>query len=67
MDAKPFWQSKTIWFAVIYAIAAWAPPLLTAVGYADWQPPDALVEWVSLVTPLIIAGLRWFTDRPITT
>ena len=65
MIPKPWQNSKTIWFAIAYAVIAWGPAVLAAVGFGDWTPPAALVEWVNLLLPVIVAALRKLTTQPI--
>ena len=65
MNPKPWYESKTILFAIVYAVIAWGPAVLAVTGYGEWTPPAALVEWVNLLLPVIVAALRKVTTRPI--
>lgn len=56
MKTKKFWQSKTIWFAVLTAIVG----ILTAIGT---QYPD--MGWTITLVGFINVFLRLNTDKGI--
>lgn len=56
---KKWYQSKTLWFAVLWAIVQ----IAGIFGYADYAPGDSLVYYVNLGVSVIVAVLRAFTKE----
>jgi len=55
MDAKPFYQSKTIWGAIIMVLTLAVPPVLNAMGMADWAEAVKTQDWLKLVQLAAVA------------
>jgi len=59
---KPWYQSKTVWFNVLYAIVA----LAGFLGYGDFTPDPNVVTGAALLGAIVNFVLRvWFTDTGI--
>ena len=65
MDGKSWYASKTIWYAVLYAVIVWGAAWLGGTDFADYAPSDNLVQLVALLTPVVMVTLRWVTKRAI--
>jgi len=55
MDAKPFYQSKTIWGAIIMVLTLAVPPVLNAMGMHDWAEAVKTHDWIKLVQLAAVA------------
>ena len=60
-DMKKWYQSKTLWFSIVFIITAVAG----LFGYGDWTPDTQLVEYVQLGMGVLMALLRLFTEQGI--
>ena len=59
---KPFYRSKTFWFGTLFVLNSVAQ----ALGYGDFVPSGELSEITSLGVGVLIWGLRYITNQPIT-
>ena len=59
---KPFYQSKTFWFNVLFLISAVA----AYFGFGDFSPSGDTVELASVVVAVINIALRFVTDKSLT-
>ena len=60
-DMKKWYQSKTLWFSIVFIITAVAG----LFGYGDWTPDTQLVEYVQLGMGVLMALLRVFTNQGV--
>ena len=58
---KKWYQSKTIWFTILFALVNVAG----IFGYADFTPDSNIVEYINLGVAVIMAILRAVTDQGI--
>lgn len=58
---KKWYQSKTVWFAALWALVQVAG----IFGYADFVPGDDLAYYVNIGVSVIVAVLRAVTDKGI--
>ncbi len=58
---KKFYKSKTLIFAVLFALVN----LAGIFGYADYTPDSDLVEYVNLGVAVIVAVLRAVTKEAV--
>jgi hypothetical protein len=58
---KSWNESKTLWFAILYALLQVAG----LFGYADYTPGADVTEWVGIAVAVIVAALRFKTDKAI--
>ena len=59
---KPFYQSKTFWFNVLFLVSA----IATYFGFGDFKPSGDTVELASVVVAVINIALRFVTDKSLT-
>ena len=52
--SKPFYQSKTLWFTLLFALVQVAG----IFGYVDFTPDSNIVEYINLGAAVIMAVLR---------
>ena len=65
-DSKPWYNSKTVWFNVVYAVSALAAVALSFSGYNEYQPDARLVEGIGLASAILNLILRlYFTNKAI--
>lgn len=64
-SGKPWWQSKTIIFNVIFGVLAVATVLLNHYGFDEFVPSEEVVEIVGLVVAIVNVILRAVTREPI--
>jgi len=60
MNKKP-WESKTLWFFVLYALVSVAGLL----GFADWTPSGDEAEIVGVLVAVVGIVLRFWTNRGV--
>jgi len=60
-DMKKWYQSKTLWFSLVFIITA----IAGLFGYGDWTPDTQLVEYVQLGMGVLMAILRLLTTKGI--
>ena len=58
---KKWYESKSLWFMVLFALVQVAG----LFGYADFSPESDVVEYINLGVSVIAAFLRLFTVKPI--
>ena len=58
---KPFYESKTLWFNVLFGLVA----LAGVFGFADFQPSENTVEIVAVLVAAANIVLRLVTKQPI--
>lgn len=58
---KKWYQSKTVWFSVLYAVVMAAG----LFGYADFSPSSDVAEIVGLIVSMVGVILRLVTDKKI--
>ena len=58
---KKFYQSKTVWFAVLFALVS----LAGLFGYADFTPSNDVAEIVNVAVAAIVLVLRLFTNKGV--
>ena len=58
---KKWYQSKTIWFTVLFALVQ----IAGIFGYADFTPNSQALEVINLVVAGIFLVLRLVTDKKI--
>jgi len=61
MGTKPFWQSRTFWFAILFALINVAG----LFGYETYQPDPQTVEIVGIIVSVLAILLRFVTRQPI--
>ena len=61
MEAKKWYQSKTLWFSILFALVNVA----AIFGYADFVPGDDVVQYVNIGVSVIVALLRAFTNQGV--
>ena len=59
--SKKFYESKTFWFSVVYAIVS----IAGLFGYADFTPSTDVAEIVQLSGAIIMLVLRLMTNKGI--
>ena len=59
---KPFYQSKTLWFNLLFLVSAVA----AYFGFGDFQPSGDTVELASVIVAVINIALRFITDKSLT-
>lgn len=59
---KPFYQSKTFWFNLLFLVSA----IAAYFGFGDFQPSGDTVELASVVVAVINIALRFVTDKSLT-
>ena len=59
---KPFYQSKTFWFNVLFLVSA----IAAYFGFGDFKPSGDTVELASVVVAVINIALRFVTDKSLT-
>ena len=62
---KNWWQSKTVWFGIAWAILGLLQVVLNFFGYANWQPGADLVSVMALVNAVVVILLRKVTSVPL--
>ena len=58
---KKWYQSKTLWFSVLFAIVN----IAGIFGYAEFVPGDEVAQYVSVGVSVIVALLRVFTKEGV--
>ena len=58
---KKWYQSKILWFSILWAIVQTA----ALFGYADFVPGDELRQYVNLGIAVLVAILRVFTNKGV--
>jgi hypothetical protein len=58
---KKFYASKTLWFAILFAIVNVAG----IFGYAEFVPGDELSQYVGLGVAVVVALLRVLTNKGV--
>ena len=58
---KKWYQSKTLWFSILFILTSVA----SLFGYGDWSPDTQLVEYVQLGMGVLMAILRAFTREGV--
>lgn len=58
---KKWYQSKTLWFAILFGIVQVAG----LFGYADYTPSGDVAEIVGIVVSVIMIVLRFLTKQPV--
>lgn len=58
---KPFYESKTLWFNVLFGLVA----LAGVFGFADFQPSENTVEIVAVLVAAANIALRLVTKQPV--
>jgi hypothetical protein len=61
MEAKPWYASKTLWFAVLFGLVNVAG----ALGYQTYQPDAQTTEIVGIVVSVVAVILRLLTKQPV--
>lgn len=61
MDAKKWYQSKTLWFAILWGLVQ----LAGIFGFAEFVPGDQVAQYVNLIVSVVVALLRVFTKQPV--
>ena len=59
---KKWYESKTIWFSVLTVLIAVA----SLFGFADFQPSEELLQFITLLVGVINFVLRLATKEPVT-
>lgn len=59
--SKPFYQSKTFWFNILFGVIA----IASLFGWVDYQPTQDVVDIVAVVIAAIGLVLRFVTKEPI--
>ena len=59
---KPFYQSKTFWFNLLFLAGA----IASYFGFGDFQPNKDVVELASVVVAVLNIALRFATKEQIT-
>ncbi len=58
---KKFYQSKTLWFAVLFA----AVQVASLFGYGDYSPSSDVAEIVNIGAAVIVLFLRLVTNKGV--
>ncbi len=58
---KKWYQSKTLWFSILFALVNVAG----IFGYAEFVPGDEVVQYVNLGVSVVVALLRVFTYQAV--
>jgi len=58
---KKWYQSKTLWFSVLFAIVN----IAGIFGFADFVPGDDVAQYVNVGVSVIVALLRVFTSEAV--
>ena len=58
---KPFYESKTFWFNVLFLFGAVA----AYFGFGNFQPDGDTVELASVVVAIINIVLRFYTSQAV--
>ena len=58
---KKWYQSKTLWFSILFALVNVAG----VFGYAEFIPGEDVVQYVNIGISVIVALLRVFTDKGV--
>jgi membrane protein YdbS with pleckstrin-like domain len=65
MQAKSWWESKTLWFNIVFLIVSVAVPVLNHFGWADFKPDatwvtigGVLVTVVNLILRLVFTSAK---------
>jgi hypothetical protein len=58
---KSWNESKTLWFSILYALLQVAG----LFGYADYTPGADVSEWVGIGIAIIVAALRFKTNKAV--
>ena len=61
MDSKQWWQSKTIWFAVLFGIVQVAG----LIGFGAYNPDANTNEIIGVVVSVVMIVLRMGTSQAI--
>lgn len=61
MEVKKFYESKTFWFNVLYAVIS----IAGVFGFSTYQADSTTVEIVGVVVAAINIALRLITTQPV--
>ena len=59
---KKWYESKTLWFAILYGLVSVAG----LFGYLDYSPTEDVTEIVGVVVSIVMLILRFATSKKIT-
>lgn len=62
MKAKAWYESKTVWFAVLFGLVSVAG----LFGYADYTPDTDVTEIVNVIVSVVMLILRFVTSQGVT-
>lgn len=66
VTTKPWYQSKTVWFNLVFVALGVVDWLLGSLGYQDFQPSEESTEFLTAVLILGNIFLRKLTTTKIT-
>lgn len=61
MDVKPFYQSKTVWFNILFVLVA----LAGYFGFTDYQPSADVAELAAVIIAVVNVVLRFLTKSAV--
>lgn len=58
---KKWYASKTLWFSILFALVN----LAGVFGFAEFVPGDDVSQYVSVGVSVVVALLRFVTDKGV--